>query len=355
MKDKIKILYLYSELVGYQIPILNEYVTKYNADVHVISWDKKKIKPYVPEAIDGVTYYKRSDYTNKQILSLTLNINPNIIYISGWMDKGYLYVTKRMKIKNVPIVTAFDDIWKGTLRQKIGAFIFPFYFRKFFTHAWVAGAYQFEFAKKMGFKNREIVYDMLSADTSQFTCDVNLLRKKTIQKSFLYVGNFRKVKGVDILIEAFEIYQKKYNGDWNLICVGNGELEPLVNNSSRVKLFPFSTSKEIIEISKNADVFVLPSRNDQWGVVVHEFACLGMPLLLAENVGAKTSFFINGFNGYEFNDNSAEELAKQMSRFEKINNVDLIIMGENSYSLSKKINVATSAANFISILTQYNG
>ncbi|MEN2489799.1 glycosyltransferase [Flavobacterium sp. B11] len=355
MIDKIKILYLYSELVGYQIPILKEYVSQYNAEVHVMSWDKKKIKPYVPELIEGVTYYKRSEYNNEQILSLTLDINPDIIYISGWMDKGYLYVTKRMKKQNVPIVTAFDDIWKGTLRQKVGAFIFPFYFKKFFTHAWVAGAYQFEFAKKMGFKNREIVFDMLSADTSQFKYDANSLRKENTQKSFLYVGNFRKVKGVDILINAFEIYKSKYNGTWNLICVGNGELEPSLKECSRVKLFPFSTSKEIIEISKNANVFILPSRNDQWGVVVHEFACLGMPLLLAENVGAKASFFINGFNGYGFNNDSAEELAKQMYRFEKLDNNELLSMGENSYALSKKINVATSAANFISILKQYNG
>lgn len=353
MKNKLKILYLYSELVGYQIPIFKEFVTKYNADVHVMSWDKNKIKPYIPELISGVTYYKRSDYSKEKILSLAFHIKPDIVYISGWMDKAYMYVTKRLKKKKIPIVTAFDDIWTGSARQKLGALLFPFYFKKYFTYAWVAGAYQFEFAKKMGFKNNEIIFDMLSADTSLFSIKKN--QKSSLQKSFLYVGNFRKVKGVDILIEAFKIYKKEFYGQWNLICIGNGELESLLMNVPGIKLYPFLTSPEIIDISSKSDVLILPSRHDQWGVVVHEFTCLGMPLLLSENVGAKSALFINGFNGFEFKNNSAKELAKQMCRFEKLSFKDLELMGHNSHQLSKKISVSTSAANFISIINRSNG
>jgi glycosyltransferase involved in cell wall biosynthesis len=350
--NKMKILYLYSELVGYQISILKEYVEKYNADVHVMSWDKKKIKPYIPEAIDGVSYYKRSEYTREQILSLAFRINPDIIYISGWMDKDYLYVTKRMKKRKVPIVTAFDDVWKGTLRQKLGAFVFPFYFRKFFTHAWVAGPYQFEFAKKMGFSNNEIIFDTLSADTNGFKTELNTAGSVSEFNSFLYVGNFRKVKGVDILAEAFEIYRNKYGGSWSLICVGNGELEYLLSDNPNIHLYPYSSSEEIVKISKGASVFILPSRQDQWGVVVHEFCCLGMPLLLSQNIGARASFFINGFNGLEFKLNSSIQLAEQMLKFENMDKNLLVQMGNNSLLLSKKISVQTAAANFISVLKE---
>ena len=137
----IKILYLYSELVGYQIPIFKEYVNTYDAQVHVVSWDKKKLKPYTPSEIKGVTYYKRSSFSRHDLLNFVLELKPDIIYISGWMDKGYLYVTKQLKRKGVPIVTAFDDMWIGTFRQRVGSLIFPFYFRKYFSHAWVAGPY----------------------------------------------------------------------------------------------------------------------------------------------------------------------------------------------------------------------
>lgn len=348
--NKIKILYLYSELVGYQMPIFKEYVTKYDADVHVMNWDKNKIKPYIPESIDGVVYYKRSEFSKVGILELAKKINPDIIYVSGWMDKGYLYVTQKMRKQNIPVVTGFDDIWTGSLRQKIGAFIFPFYYRRYFSHAWVSGPYQFEFAKKMGFSNNEIIYDMLSADTNKFIAKSSSEVNSSETNSFLYVGNFRKVKGVDVLAEAFKIYSNKYGGTWNLICIGNGELEYLLKENPKIELFPFLTSEEIVEISNRASVFVLPSRHDQWGVVVHEFSCLGMPLLLSENIGARAAFFVNGFNGLEFNNNDSTQLAEQMFKFEKMDKNELRVMGNNSLLLSKKINIQTAAANFISIL-----
>ena len=56
------ILYLYSELMGYQIPVFKEYVTSYNAKVHVVHWNHKKLTPYVQTSIEGDTYYNRSDF-----------------------------------------------------------------------------------------------------------------------------------------------------------------------------------------------------------------------------------------------------------------------------------------------------
>ena len=72
MPSKLKILYLYSELVGYQIPIFETYVRDYNAQVHVISWDKNKLKPYNAPSIKGVTYYQRSKFSKKELLELSI-------------------------------------------------------------------------------------------------------------------------------------------------------------------------------------------------------------------------------------------------------------------------------------------
>ena len=353
MKDKIVILYLYSELVGYQIPIFQTFVNRYDAVVHIVNWDKKKLKPYTPPFVNGVTYYKRSDFNNSSLLELTLKLNPDIIYISGWMDNGYLFVTKRMKQKGVPIVTAFDDMWEGRFRQIMGSLVFPFYYRKYFTHAWVAGAYQYEFAKRLGFKNNEIIFEMLSADTNVFNHTNRKLDNLTANpKAFLYVGNFRKVKGFDILMQAFKLYKSKYNGNWKLICVGNGELLDLAKNVEDVEIFPFSYAQELIEISARASVFILPSRHDQWGVVVHEFASLGMPLLLSEYVGARSAFFIKNFNGLMFFQNSAGDLAKRMHDFSNMQSGRLNEMSNNSILLAKRITIESSAANFISILKE---
>ncbi len=45
---------------------------------------------YRPPAISGVYYYKRSNYSVKHLKEFVNELGPQIVYISGWMDKGYL-------------------------------------------------------------------------------------------------------------------------------------------------------------------------------------------------------------------------------------------------------------------------
>jgi glycosyltransferase involved in cell wall biosynthesis len=348
----VNILYLYSELVGYQIPIFEIYVKEYKAQVHVISWDKYKLKPYQPPVINGVTFYKRSEYSVKALLSLAMKINPDIIYISGWMDKGYLWIAKYFRKKGIKIVTAFDDKWSGSFRQRIGSIFASISFKLFYSHAWVAGSIQYEFAKKMGFKNDDIIFDMLSGNTNLFQKGMEFLteKKDNYPKVFLYVGNFRFVKGTDILVKAFKKYRHDLRGDWKLMCVGGGEYKHLLENDPNIEIIDFSNEQILLELTKRAGVFILPSRNDKWGVVVHEFASAGLPLILSRGVGAIPTFFIEHFNGISFSKNSSTELAKAMFCMSTKSVDELIEMSKNSHLLSTRISPKTSAANFMSLI-----
>lgn len=44
-------------------------------------------------------------------------------------------------------------------------------------------------------------------------------------------------------------------------------------------------------LMKQCGVFILPSRIEPWGVVVHEFSAAGFPLLLSDQVGSAESFW----------------------------------------------------------------
>jgi glycosyltransferase involved in cell wall biosynthesis len=342
------IIFLYSEVVGYLIPIFRILVNEYGYNVIVVYWDENRLKPYSLPSIKGVSFIPVSSFKKNELLLFCKKNNPNLVYVSGWMDKRYLNVTKILKKRNIPIVVGFDDMWKGNWRQKLGAIIFPWYYRKFFTYAWVAGPEQYEFARRLGFQKKYIIFDLLSANTDVFNREF-VIDEVDIKKSFLYVGNFRKVKGTDVLKEAYVLYKEIYKGDWELICVGNGDMEQLLLDSEGIKIFPFASETELINISKEASVFILPSRNDQWGVVVHEFVSLGMALLLSENVGSKSTFFINRFNGLMYNNDSPEELAKKMHEFSVMDANKLMKMRQNSQVLAKRISSSTSVANLISI------
>lgn len=352
MKNKIKLLYLYSEIVGYQIPIFELLVRTYNVNIKVIYWDKKKLKPYSPPTnIEGVEFFKKSLFSREKLEKFSLDYEPDLVYISGWMDWDYLSAVKKIKKNNIPIVTGFDDIWTGSLRQKVGAIFFPIFFKKrYYSHAWVAGPYQFEFAKRIGFKNHEIIFDLLTANTSFFKSSLNSQTDLKFSNGFLYVGNFRKIKGTDILIKAYRKYRDIYNGTWMLTCVGNGDLEAELKKNNDIKVISYSSEEKLKEIASFNSVFILPSLHDQWGVVVHEFVCLGLPLILSNNVGAKASFFIENYNGFSFKTGSVDELCQRMLQFEKLSKIDLIEMKKASKQLSDRINVETSVANLMSLV-----
>jgi len=350
--SQMRVLYLYAELMGYQVPVLREYVDNYNAHVHVVHWGHKKLTPYIPPQLDHVTYYDRAQYTSHDLMKLARDIDPNIVYICAWQDKGYLPVARMLRKRNIPVVAGFDGQWKDSVKQRIASLIGPCILRRYFSHAWVAGPYQYEYATRLGFKKHQIVFNLLSGNTALFNRGAEYLGEKKTEfpHRFLYVGNFRSVKGTDILLDAYKRYRTQYNGDWELICVGNGDLKYLLENVPGIEVVDFASQDRLVQIRKKAGVFILPSRFDQWGVVVHEFASAGMPLILSENVGASPVFLVDGFNGAKFRHNSSQNLARAMHHMSSKTDVELIEMGKNSYLLSKKIDPHIVAATFFSII-----
>lgn len=352
----MKILYLYTEIMGYQIPVFKDLIESYGAELFIVHWDKKKLTPYSPPSIPGLTLFNRFQFSSyKEILDLALSINPDLVYISGWQDRAYLKVVEHLRSKSIPIVVGFDDQWIGSARQILGSLLMRFrWLKKYFTHAWVAGPYQLEFAVRMGFSKRNIVFNLLSCDADKFDIYEERVFGNAIEGShqFLYVGNFRGVKGTDILVEAFQIYRNKYRGKWNLVCIGNGDFESLIKDDGSITLLPFSGVDELVNCAKNSSAFIMPSRHDQWGVAVHEFALAGLPLILSENVGSHPVFLIDGYNGYLFKDNSAYDLAEKMYLISQKNNEELAVMGARSHSLGLSITPQMSAASLISVLEQ---
>lgn len=340
------IIFLYSELNSYMIPIFEHLVNTQKCKVTVFRWDKHLLKPF--QSFDTPIYsvYNKSDFTTQSLISTVLSINPSIVYVSGWMDYAYLKCCYYLRKKNIPVVAGIDDKWNNSLRQIIGSIVVKNIIKDIFiSHFWVAGHMQYEYAKRMGFNDKKIIFDLLSVDfyTEKPICNFD-------NKIFLYVGNFRKIKGFDILLEAYKIYKEKFNGKWNLLCIGNGELLELANDIEGVKILPFQKKQDLIQLSLEASVFVLPSRNDMWGVVVQEFASLGFPLLVSENVGSKSFFCIKNFNSRIFYENCPNNLASEMKFYSELNKNELVKMGYNSLKLSKKSSVETACANLLSIL-----
>lgn len=351
----MKILYLYTEVMGYNLPIFDQLVSHFSATVDVFHWNENKLTPFVPEVSEGVTFHQRSSYSVEEIISFATKLSPDVVYISGWQDKGYLRVAQKLKSLDVPIVAGLDSQWTGSLRQHIGAQLIRWVYKpRYFSYVWVPGPMQYEYAARIGFSKSEILCNLLSGNSNIFT---EAARERdrlntTTRNSFLYVGRFVKAKGIDILIDAYRRYKEEYQGTWSLTCIGNGPMEQDLVKHSDIQVEGFKSQKELCLNAISAGAFILPSRYEPWGVVVHEFATAGLPLILSERVGASPQFLIDGSNGYTFYQDSARDLAYKMHLIATLGSDQLASMGKLSAKLAELNTPYIAAASLMSVTSK---
>lgn len=346
----LNILYLYAEMVPSWLPTFAALVENHRAQVHVVHWDHKRKTPYVPPTMSGVTFYQRSKFDSASLMALIERLDPAVIFVSGWMDRQYLKAIWKVG-QGRPVVSGFDDWWNGSLRQRIGSLVPHVLRRRLFTHAWVAGPRQYEFVKRIGFLDHEIIYNLLTADTKIFSRDVRPLPERA--NAFLYVGRFSPEKGIATLIAGFRHYREKLGGSWTLRCVGNGPLAALVGSCPGSELIEFVDPHELAAIHQDSQVLVVPSDRDYFPLVVQEAAASGLPILWSSNVGSATTFCLNGYNGYDFPAGDAVALAGQMMEFERLQVDDLAKMGHGSRMLSLRNSPEICAASLMSVVRNY--
>lgn len=341
------ILYLYREIMPYNIPVLKALVNR-GYEIHVVQDDEKKFTSYVPEAIDGVSFYKKSDFDSSSLKDFSFKINPVIIYISDrtiplYNKIGVLYNKK----KKVPVISGNDTPWYGG-KQWFNVLTSFFRHKRFFSHMIVAGMRQYEYAKKLGFSNDNIIFPMNSANTAVFTVneiDENRFKDK---KDLLFVGRFVKVKGLDLLVKAWQRIDNK-NGA-KLILVGNGDLLDKYSLPDDIEVHKFSNQQELLKLSERCIGFVLPSIFEPWGVVIHEFAAAGLPIIATNVCGAVPYLVINNYNGYVIKENDVDSLKNAISKLMSLDSDELLDMGRRSRELSKSIYPERVAAAILSTL-----
>ena len=153
----MKILYLYAEVMGYTMATVKELVN-HGAEVHIVSWTKTKQTTYQAPEIPGVTFYDRESLGEKALLELAFKLNPVVTAVSGWMDRGYLDTAVALRRQNRSVVCILDGQWRGSARQRIAEALGWFrYFDRYYSHVWVAGVWQYEFARRLGFNRNKII------------------------------------------------------------------------------------------------------------------------------------------------------------------------------------------------------
>ncbi|MEZ5031454.1 MAG: glycosyltransferase family 4 protein [Saprospiraceae bacterium] len=342
-----RILFLYSEMMPYMEAVITSLVEDHGDTVSVVFWDQKKLTRYQPVFPASVRSYQRSAFSLQGLKQLIHELNPQIVFVSGRMDQGYLKAVKGLR-SEIMVVMGMDTQWLGQLRQYVQIVLRRFLYRKYFTHIWVPGPRQYAFARLLGYQSQHIVRNLYSGNVSLFA---NLNRSNAGLKRIVFLGRLEKVKGLDLLLGAWQSLEEELKRGWELLLIGSGSLEKEAEGIPQVRLAGFLNQEEMLPLLQNECVFCLPSRKEPWGVVVHEMAAAGMPLILSPEVGAGDAFLIHGYNGYVLDRISSSAIQSALKNLMSQSPDQRKVMGLRSRELSRKITPRTAAAALRSVLS----
>lgn len=351
----MKVLVLYSEVMSYTISTLRE-IEAQGVEIVVVSWDKRKLSAYQETFAQTTKHFKRSTLSTMHIIRLAREINPDITVVSGWQDFGYLLAAFFLRLRGKTVVSGFDGQKSCSFKHFMGSVLGRLgVFKLFFSHAWIPGARQYDFASMLGYKKAQVIFDLYSCDTKIFkvgTLNSSGSRNNALPHKFLFVGRLEVEKGVDHLLDAWLNLENKKR-DWTLTIIGSGSLaNKLPMNSDSLNAIEFIHPSELAEVFRKHGCLILPSRFEPWGVVVHEAASSGLPLLLSDEVGASSTFLIDNYNGHLFKSRSVEAIEKAMLKIIESSDQKLMEMSLASELLSRRITPLTSALNLLSISQQ---
>jgi len=134
---------------------------------------------------------------------------------------------------------------------------------------------------------------------------------------FLFVGRLEPVKGIAVLLDAFSLaYAKMRNVQ--LLIAGDGLLRGMVEmaaaSSERVRWAGRLTGQALLDAYAAADVLVLASVFEPWGLVVNEAMAAGLPVIASERVGCVDDLVADGKTGIVIDAGSPTPLTQAMLR-----------------------------------------
>jgi glycosyltransferase involved in cell wall biosynthesis len=139
------------------------------------------------------------------------------------------------------------------------------------------------------------------------------------EKIILYVGQLIKRKGLHYLIDAFARLKQEDN-TIGLAIVGYGPQEEelrqycLDHNIQDVYFSGYTDPFDLPQIYATADLFVLPSTEEVWGLVLNEAMACGLPVISTNVTGASIDLIQNGVNGYIVEAGNTAQLYEAMQK-----------------------------------------
>lgn len=336
----VKALIIHNYLSPYRIPLFQELAGRFDLDVWILG-DIGKLREWQEPAEDPGFRWRRLPNIGIGLGSryARLTINPalpvdlarskhDVIICCGWDMPAMFYAAAYARATRTPFV-----LWAGSTPRET-TFIrrvtmAPVRWLVRSADAWIAyGTRAKDYLVSIGADSYRTVcaYNTVGIDAiaraAMSADDVNAIRDSIGLDDgpvILYCGNVLRLKGVDVLIRAFaKLLQLVPTAQ--LVIVGGGkdagnfrQLAADLKIDSRVHWVGYAPPDTIGAYYGLADVFVLPSRSEVWGLVLNEAMAAGLPVIASDAAGAAADLVIENEAGFTFPSEDAGSLADRLA------------------------------------------
>ena len=352
---KFKLLILASHPIQYQCPFFKELSGCSEIDLTVyfcsnwgvekyfdagfgrtFKWDTNLLEGFNHEVLKNYSLFPNPStffgLVNWDLIQKLKKEKFNVVWIHGWNSFSNLLAMFICFLRGIPVLLRSETTllphlpeYKIFLKKLILSNLF-----KRISAFLAIGTYNKEFYVEYGVPKEKIFLVPYSVNNDYFISKANELipQKEKLRKKYnipadnpaiLFSGKLISKKNPFDLLKAFEIVSKEINS--SLVFVGDGglrkELEQYVvkNQIKNVYFMGFRNQTELPDFYSLADVFVLPSGFEPWGLVVNEAMCFGLPVIVSDQVGAGGDLVVDGENGYIFSVGNINTLSKYLIDF----------------------------------------
>lgn len=342
----MRLTYCYRHIAPYHHAQLNALALT-GAEITVLSYDNFSGAAFRNEHVEPPKYTCKSLSSSGDTGYLYRSLeesSPDIVLVPGWGHAYALVALNWSILAHVPCVVISDsqecDDSRKLITENIKSRLVGL-----FSAGFVAGERSREYLIKLGMPAERIAIGCDVVDNDHFAqLSKQNCRDKIIQislglpdKYFLAVNRLTPEKNVATLIKAYAGYcSEGAPGGWGLVIVGAGilqdELKALVASLQIEGRVIFTGSVSYADIPACyalASTFVLASLSEPWGLVVNEAMSAGLPVLISDRCGSSVDLVHHGKNGFCFNSNDVEALAKLMKEMAS-DRLDISSMGLSS-------------------------
>ena len=362
----MKVLFTTNIPSPYRIQFFNE-LSKYceltvvyerkNAKDRDIEWLNREKINFDVKFLKGIKVGNEMAFC-PEIIKIIKKGHFDLIVVGGYSTPTGMVLINYLKRKKVKFILNSDG---GIIKEDN---IFKYKIKKYFissASAWLStGKETTKYLKHYGAKEEEIyVYPFTSINEKDILNEPITIEQKnkvktelgiSEEKVIISIGQFIHRKGFDILLKAI----KNVSSQVGVYIIGGQPTDEYIELKENLQFLNvhfvgFKSKDELKKYYKIADVFVLPTREDIWGLVINEALAFGLPVITTDKCVAGLELIANGKNGYIIPVDDVEALSNKINNLANVSKEEREKYYINNIKKTKEYTIENMAQKHIEI------